>query len=540
MSLRKEMDWISAFVLLFGMLFSSTKSAPLVVKSQWMTDQAGGSRVKLACVNCISHMQPMIIEGLERQALINITDTITSQGFNCVRLTWATFMFTDPAYRNLTVENSLNSLNLTDAVTGITANNPDFIGLTLIEAYKKVVAGLGEAGIMIILDNHISKPQWCCGYNDGNGFFGDEYFDPQVWIRGLSTVASTFKNSSHVVAMSLRNELRGSRSNADDWYKYMQQGAKAVHEANPNVIVILSGLNYDSDLKFLASKPVDLAFTDKIAYEMHWYAFTDGNAWAEGNPNEVCASVTSRMNENAAFIAASPAPLIISEFGIDQRGTNVNDNRYINCFLAFAAGGDFDWALWTLQGSYYSRDDKPGSEETYGVFNDNWDGLRNPSFLSRLKSIQQPFQDPFSSQGALHQLIYHPSTGLCINVGSGNTLKLDSCNNARAWNYSGQQGSIGLVGKSECIGAQGNGLVAVLTAECSTPNSLWQSVSASKLQIAVNATVKNTAQMLCLDGSSSPSIFTNDCICSMDSSCDGDPESQWFKLITTTRNVSIS
>eukprot|EP01018_Ginkgo_biloba_P000636 Gb_06812 [translate_table: standard] len=393
----------------------------------------------------------MITEGLNRQPLSYITKTITSQGFHCVRLTWATFMFTNPAYRNLTVENSLNSLNLTDEVTGITANNPDLIGLTLIEAYQKVVAGLGGAGIMVILDNHISKPQWCCGPNDGNGFFGDDTFDPQVRIQGFSTVVSIFKDNSNVVAMSLRNELRGSRSNPTDWYKYMQQGAIAVHEANPNVIIV---------------------------YEMHWYAFTDGKAWEQGNPNQLCGSVTSRINDHAAFIARSSgrSPLFISKFGINQRGINLNDNRFINCFLAFAADGDFDWALWTLQGSYYIRNGQPGFEETYRVFNGRWNGLRNPSFLSRLKSIQQPFQDPFSSQGALHQAIYHPATGLCINVDTGNTLKLDSCDSPSAWKYSGQQGPIYLVENSLCLGAQSNGLVAVLTAECSTPNSLWQSV----------------------------------------------------------------
>lgn len=74
---------------------------------------------------------------------------------------------------------------------------------------------------MVILDNHVTKPGWCCGYNDGNGFFGDTFFDPATWIAGLTKIARTFKGISNVVGMSLRNELRGPKQNVDDWFKYV-------------------------------------------------------------------------------------------------------------------------------------------------------------------------------------------------------------------------------------------------------------------------------------------------------------------------------
>ncbi|KAF5935163.1 hypothetical protein HYC85_026292 [Camellia sinensis] len=72
---------------------------------------------------------------------------------------------------------------------------------------------------MVILDNHISKPGWCCDESDGNGFFGDQYFNPDLWIKGLTVMASLFKGTPYVVGMSLRNELRGRKENANDWYR---------------------------------------------------------------------------------------------------------------------------------------------------------------------------------------------------------------------------------------------------------------------------------------------------------------------------------
>ena len=82
-----------------------------------------------------------------------------------------------------------------------------------------MVAGLGKGKVMVILDNHVSNPSWCCQISDGNGFFGDKYFDPEQWVEGLTRMATLFKGDRNVVGMSLRNELRGPSQNEDDWYK---------------------------------------------------------------------------------------------------------------------------------------------------------------------------------------------------------------------------------------------------------------------------------------------------------------------------------
>ena len=57
----------------------------------------------------------------------------------------------------------------------------------------------------------------------------------------------------------------------------MQKGAEAVHSANSDFLVILSGLSYDKDLSFLRNQQVNLTFTGKLVYETHWYGFSDGN-----------------------------------------------------------------------------------------------------------------------------------------------------------------------------------------------------------------------------------------------------------------------
>lgn len=172
----------------------------------------------------------------------------------------------------------------------------------------------------------------------------------------------------------------------------MQRGAEAVHSANPDVLVILSGLSYDTDLSFLSNRAVDLTFLGKLVFEVHWYGFSDGSAWVSGNPNQVCGMVANNVKRKAGFLLDKGWPLFVSEFGVDQRGTNVNDNRYLNCFLAVAAELDLDWALWTLVGSYYLRQGVVGMNEYYGVLNWDWNEIRNASVLQKISAIQYPFQ----------------------------------------------------------------------------------------------------------------------------------------------------
>lgn len=82
------------------------------------------------------------------------------------------------------------------------------------------MSALARSNLMVILDNQLSKPGWCCSRYDGNGFFGDVYFDTDEWLGSLKIMATMFNSTSNVVGMSLRNELRGPNQNLTLWYRY--------------------------------------------------------------------------------------------------------------------------------------------------------------------------------------------------------------------------------------------------------------------------------------------------------------------------------
>ncbi|XP_030955687.1 glycosyl hydrolase 5 family protein-like [Quercus lobata] len=260
------------------------------------------------------------------------------------------FTITDDSLGAVTVRQSFQHLGLSQALAGSSLTTP----LSLIFHFKKLFRqwslNLAANNLMAILDNHISKPGWRCDNDGGNGFFGDEYFNAG----------------------------------------YMQHGAETVHSANPNILVVFSGLNFDLDLSFLGNKSVNLSFTKKLVFEAHRYGFTDLAIWEGNDVNKACGIVRDDMTSKTGFLLDKGFPLFVSEFGMDERETNTNDNKFMNFFLSYAAELDFDWAIWALTGSYHIREGTTDMEEFDGLLNFDWSGVRNPGFLQRISTIQSP------------------------------------------------------------------------------------------------------------------------------------------------------
>lgn len=101
-------------------------------------------------------------------------------------------------YSSHKVGETLDSLKLHGIRLGLRPYNPSLENATLVEAFDAVIDEFGRQGLMVLADNHVSDPKWCCGHNDGNGFFGDEHFNPEEWLQGLSMIANRVKGKSQV------------------------------------------------------------------------------------------------------------------------------------------------------------------------------------------------------------------------------------------------------------------------------------------------------------------------------------------------------
>ncbi|KAG6547557.1 hypothetical protein Mapa_011005 [Marchantia paleacea] len=527
----------AGIIFLSTLNFSTVSSETLSVSSRWIVDQSG-ARVKLACVNWAGHLEPMLPEGLDKQPISNITDLIVSSGFNCVRLTWATYMFTRPESGGQTVGQSLSSLGLQAALDGVSNHNPNFTQLTLTDAYTEVVTELGKKGLMIILDNHVSKPGWCCGYSDGNGFWGDQFFDPAEWLTGLEAAANLSLDHKNVIGIGLRNEPRGPRSNPSDWRKNMASGAETVHMVNDNLLVCAGGLSFSADLSFLYREPLTFSTSSirqKLVYELHWYSWYSGLPYGSGNLNQICSSDMKRVMDAVGFLLtpdqAYTSPVLVSEFGLDQGGRDPTGNRFFDCFMTFAAKLDMDYALWALQGSYYQRNGVRDLDETFGVLTHTWDAVRNPGFVQRLGALKYPLPGSVTSGFTTYSALFHPATGLCVSPRANTSLALSACGcGSSVWSYDASRLMI-IFSERSVISAPGEGFPAVVTHDAGCKGCQWTFVGNAELQL--QSQVGN--KLLCLDGTSGTDVTAETCLCLESSQCVNSaqvPTSQWFQFFT--------
>nr|XP_043609567.1 glycosyl hydrolase 5 family protein-like [Erigeron canadensis] len=521
-------------ILVFLYLVKCAYPLPLTTKSRWIVDESTGERVKFKCINWPAHLRPMLAEGLDKKPVGHIARHVASLGFNCVRLTYATHMFT--RYYNKTVVQTFRELKLTDAIKGLQKNNPVVLDLRVVDVLSVVINVIKAHGLMVVLDNHVSEPMWCCSDNDGNGLFGDKFFEPEEWLRGLAIVGERYMNNNMVVAMSLRNELRGPRESVSEWYRWVRKGATRIHVSKPDALILISGLYYDLDFTQLKTRTLGLepAITSKIVYETHQYSFSNGqNKWLHQAVNQMCNSMINDINTKAGFLTTGrhPAQLFVTEFGVNLMGTNRADNSFLPCYMAYLAKMDLDWALWALPGSYYFRQGIQNLDEPYGLLDSDWTRLRNPGFNDKLHLIQQTLQVP-KTASSNYTLMYHPLSGRCINSNDKKEIFTEGCDSAfTGWSHVGDGSPIQVLNTKLCIMVIGDGLPVKLPNDCNGKQSAWKSIPNS-FQITSK---DGNGVDLCLDfdGNSNSKILSKKCICAGGSAanCRENPQSQWFQFV---------
>lgn len=172
-----------------------TTKLPLSTKGRDIID-ANGAIFRFAATNWPGHQEVMVPEGLQHASIRDIVSWFPKFGLNSVRLTFAIEMVDDYLDNspNQTLEksfvNSLGEANGTIVLNHILEKNPEFTrDTTRLEVWDAVAKELSRQRVIIHLDNHVSKAFWCCADNDGNGWFGEKFFDVDKWKRGLAFMA---------------------------------------------------------------------------------------------------------------------------------------------------------------------------------------------------------------------------------------------------------------------------------------------------------------------------------------------------------------
>jgi len=225
--------------------------------------------VRLRCINWYgAHMESFVAGGLDKRSCRDIAQRIKEIGANCVRI---------PLSVELVVRNPSPNAS---AVAGVERSECNVS--TALQVLDCQVKELTRWGLMVILNNHNSIPGWVgVGETVPQGLWHTARFPTAAWIASLSALASRYKSNPLVVGIDIRNEIHdqdgivitwGKTDNADtDWKAATLLAEAAIRDANPEVLVIVSGLCRSYDLRAMQ----DLEnYRSKYVFTTHSYTWS--------------------------------------------------------------------------------------------------------------------------------------------------------------------------------------------------------------------------------------------------------------------------
>lgn len=398
-------------ILGFGVMAAkaaTTATFPLHTSGSYIVDN-NGARIHINAFNWYgAEGLDYVVEGLQAQPLPSIVDTIKGMGFNAVRLLWSNQMVeSNPVVGNYAL-----------------AANPSFEGENALTVFDQVIQALTNAGIMVILDNHVSKAGWCCSTTDGNELWYTSDYPESSWIADWQTLAQRYKSDPWVIGADLRNEPRSPAtwggSSTTDWHAAAERGGNAVLSVNPNLLIFVEGVSYAGDLSSVASLPVQLNVPDQVVYEVHDYGF-----WHSGFASY--SDYVSKITPKWGYLVkgANPQPLWIGEFGTCNRADTCVDSTYLSdlgnwldSMSAYVRDYGIDWSYWAINGT--TETGNAGGfnmVEGYGVLNTTWNGSALNSLTARLQSMMV-------SAGAGISLVPAGETGIVITPGGRGSTTL--------------------------------------------------------------------------------------------------------------------
>jgi hypothetical protein len=182
-----------------------------------------------------------------------------------------------------------------------------------------------------------------------------------------------------IASVGLRNELRSPDNNAtlksqsykwSDWYDLVKSTASGVSSVNPNLLIFLSGLGFDTDLSPIPiggdlGNGKKFRTTDfqknKVVLELHNYQNKADNC--DNMKNGMLKGGWNALRTGGSIV--NTLPVVMTEFGFLQDEKTAS-TVYATCLKDFLIAQHAGWHYWVLAGSYYLRQGKQDSDEQWG------------------------------------------------------------------------------------------------------------------------------------------------------------------------------
>lgn len=370
---------------------------------------ANGSAVRIAGINWFGfETKDEIAHGLFDQDYRQILHTISTSGFNTIRLPFSNQMVENPIVPSF--ENAQGTIN------------GDLAGLNSLEIMDKIIAAAGVEGLKVILDDHRSEAG---NSNESSGLWYTRAYPESSWIADWEMLArrySSFKDvggNPVVIGMDLRNEpysmvngvATGScwtgdtkmdgcpvTNKAHNWPQAAGRAATAILNINSNLLIFVEGVDCYSgscdwqggNLEGADRFPVELSYSGHLVYSAHDYGpQVSPQPWF--NDATTNASLQQLWTKHWAYLAmGNAAPVWLGEFGTSNKDRDIESNARGSQGQWFAALVNFlraqpriGWAYWAVNG-----------EDGSGLLKSDYSAQpRNSLKMEELTSIQFPLKN---------------------------------------------------------------------------------------------------------------------------------------------------
>ncbi|KAI0540741.1 endoglucanase E1 [Xylaria digitata] len=340
----------------------TTYTMPLRTKGRDIVDTVG-RRFKLASVNWYGGSDELFIPGgLDIQHRSVIAASVRTLGFNSVRL---------PYSDEMVIENPhIDDRHLTA--------NPDLFGQRALDIFAAVVEALTDAGIAVIVNNHITTATWCCGADPCDASWSNDHLGPlcrirqseEDWIQHWETVMERFVDNPYVIGADLRNEVRGVWGTMPwgRWAAAAEKCGNRLLKMNRDWLIVVEGTESGNDLTGARTRPVVLDVPDRVVYSAHVYAWSGWGSREGRYAKRSYASFIQAMRKNWAYLVeGNMAPVWVGEFGA-PRHPGEGDANYWSNLLRYLKRIDADFGYWAIN----PRKPHDNVKEGYSLIEDDW------------------------------------------------------------------------------------------------------------------------------------------------------------------------
>lgn len=298
-----------------------------------------------------------VIFGLNFRTLPDIVTFIAEQGFNFIRM---------PFYLRLMLNDATPEPAHIDATL-----NPDLVNKTSLEVMDKVIAALGEKGILVMLDMHSFIPG---SYMQDGLWYNADHPESMV-IQTWDVVVNRFhKKHWNVIAADLKNEPHGvtwGTGNVSTDFNLAAErlGNHILSNGGEKMLIFVTGswnspecqCFWGENFMNVIQHPVTLVNQQKLVYTPHTYG---PNVW---DGHDYFQDPTFPENMPAIWEAhfgfvpnATGQAIVIGEWGGRFEGKQQKWNLK---FAQWLKETKIDHAFWCLN---------PESQDTGGLFQADW------------------------------------------------------------------------------------------------------------------------------------------------------------------------